>query len=99
MLKSTLSRKLKAIGEEPVPEGHKKSNKGVTTFFFAPCKQQQVEQLLEQQGLSPAGVREEYAHKPTHWKANSHNDSFLTHSIFVAQYKDLLFVEVLRWPV
>ena len=97
MLKKTLYKKLRAIGEEPVPEGHRKTNKGVTTFFFAPDKQQQVEQLLEQQGLSPAGVYEIYVHKPTHWTTRTQN-GILTHSIFVAQYEGLLFVEVLRWP-
>ncbi len=96
MLKNSLYKRLRSIGVEPVPEGHRKHNKGVTTFFFAPGKQQQVEQLLQEQGLASAGVVEIYHHKPTNWVA--HNNGFLTHSACLAQYKGLLFVEIVRWP-
>ena len=48
MLRSAFVKKLRKIGDVPVPKGHLRRNKGTTAYFFAPEKQEELQTLLRE---------------------------------------------------
>ena len=91
MLRQTLVRRLRAIGEIPVPEGHLRRNKGITTYFFSKEKQQEILEFLRSLGL------EEREHGPQTAPGISFRDTTSNLSFW---YNDEGFVSVsiVRWP-
>lgn len=46
MTRATLIRRLRALGDTTVPEGHLRTNKGITTYFFLHNKIEEVARFL-----------------------------------------------------
>lgn len=54
MRRTTFIRKLKALGEIPVPKGHHRTRKGITTYFFAHSKLTTVLRYVSEAVMHPA---------------------------------------------
>jgi hypothetical protein len=65
MKKEQFVKRLRAIGEIPVPTGHARRNKGVTSFFFSPDKAEELDTILSEHVGTPVPA-EHYA-EGTQW--------------------------------
>jgi hypothetical protein len=95
MVRQTFIRKLRKIGEIPVPEGHLARNKGVSSYFFSTDKMDQLVELLSQevgestelQKPNPPGLvfvhRETYVKRRVVLYTASEKENFLIVSIMV----------------
>ena len=96
MLRQSFVRRLKAIGDIPVPEGHLRRNKGVTTYFFDKERFDDLQAFLGNCGLVNKGQVPMYEIGTTQWdKQTSHS-----HRVFLHANPDQPFVSlaILQWP-
>ncbi len=96
MQRSCFVKNLKKLGEIPIPEGHARVNKGVTTYFLAQDKKDAVESLLTECGLSSQQPVKRY-YRPTIQWVQKEEDGFLSHDVMVASDEKNLFVSIVRW--
>jgi len=92
--RTALVRTLKAIGEIPVPAGHAKRHKGVTSFFYAPEKKEALEAVLVGLGLVDQGQNPRFVQGFHAWEAPT------GHRVSVCKQNDENFVALglLSWP-
>lgn len=95
MLRSSFVKQLKKIGEIPVPEGHLRRNKGVSTYFFDISKLPEIEALLASQGLENKGQVPGYVDGVVHWLRK---EEYRSHSIVLGKKDNWVGCSILRWP-
>ncbi len=102
MLRSSFVKQLKKIGEIPVPEGHLRRNKGVSTYFFDISKLPEIEALLASQGLENKGQVPGYVDGVVHWLRKEEYDPLAgyhsSRSVFLSQDNGWVGCSILRWP-
>lgn len=97
MLRKQFINRLRKLEDIPVPEGHLRSNKGVTTYFFSETKRQEVEALLASQGLTDHGQVKGYVVETKLWCIDTEEPK--RHRIFLhAIEPGWISVAILSWP-
>ena len=99
MLRQTLVRKLKKIGELQIPEGHLRRNKGVTTYFFDKEKLPMLVELLQSCGLEEKGQVEMYTAGTILWVDPSCDRRVFLHNDQDSnKYQSFASLAIIRWP-
>jgi hypothetical protein len=96
LLRQTLIRKLRKIGEIPIPEGHLRRNKSVTTYFFDKEKLPKLVELLQSCGLEDKGQVEMYTAGTILWVDPNWDRRVFLHN--VNQYQSFASLTIIRWP-
>lgn len=95
MTRQTFVRKLRKIGDLPVPRGHVRHNKGATGYFFSRDKLAVVRAFLERE-LGVQGFTDQfYVGDNWHFKAMS---PFRSVYLFDVHKEDFVSVEILSFP-
>ena len=95
MIRSTLIKKLRELEDIAIPEGHRRTNKGATTYFFSEGKRQEIESFLSAEGLTDQGQLRFYVQETKLWKSEDNSRRVLLH----ATNPNWVSVAVLVWPV
>ena len=94
MLRQALIRRFRKI-DIPVPEGHLRRNKGVSTYFFEKEKRAEVEGILREAGCFDDGPTPLYVRETRTWRDHENVRRCLLHDTPDA---DFVSVGICGWP-